>query len=94
MKKTEKKRAEPVDWGFIVIRLTPAARGLVLVGDGLPLDARIEGVPWQRRRGGDLLGEAVADDERAGGRLDRAPPLIATSIFPLNIEIANEMCGE
>ena len=53
--------------------------GLILVGDGLALDARIEGMPRQGQRGGPLFGETIADDEGAGGRVDRASQFVATT---------------
>ena len=53
---------------------------LVLVGDGPALDAGVERVPGQRSRGGELLGEAVADDEGPGGRPDGPSPLIEASL--------------
>jgi hypothetical protein len=52
---------------------------LVLVGDGRARDAGVERALGQRRRGGELLGEAVADDERAGGRADGPAPLVEAS---------------
>src|SRR5271155_5256097 len=62
---------------------------LVLVGDGLALDAGVERVPGEPRRSGDILGEAVADDEGSGGRPNGPLSLFEASLPHVFVQLCD-----